>query len=537
MQEKEGSLLIRCQGIVRDVLLAFFGNEGIFLLMAFFYTGVLSADIFGWYGEETSAIYNFIIVPWGAALCLLRLQRRSADRKKTHGDVVTLFILYAWLVAPFAFRFGMTFNNLSAWFGYATVFFGIYASVSEAGKERRQNMLALVSGLFAVFAVIWSGLLLYYAAKGSYFDAETGGNVFGVLDGFLYAGVHYNITGMIALCLCMMSLAACGCAKNPLLKAVCIIPAAMSAAVVVLTQSRTSRYALLLALAIGAFDLLSRALASKGKGAALVAALLSAAVVLVGGYEVSKFATEAAIRHYATVTAERAAAEPQEEAPVNIPEEEAKQPEEKQEDASADEQEPAEAANAEEQAVLPEDETGEQIILPEDEADAQIPAEPVMIEDVPAGDGLAVRPGVDSTFSDRTTIWKNVLKTWQEEPKMMIIGNGVGHTGSKIVAGTIHEQNGAVAVHNTYLQWAADFGLIGFALMVVFLVIALRQALRVFCVKERARGAVAMCMMTAAALAVGMMESATLGAMTPINIVFMFALAQLAGMSREIASR
>ena len=526
MQEKEGSLLIRCQGIVRDVLLAFFGNEGIFLVMAFFYTGVLSADIFGWYGEEISAIYNFIIVPWGAALCLLRLQRRSADRKKTHGDVVTLFILYAWLVAPFAFRFGMTFNNLSAWFGYATVFFGIYASVSEAGKERRQNMLALVSGLFAVFAVIWSGLLLYYAANGSCFDAETGGNVFGVLDGFLYAGVHYNITGMIALCLCMMSLAACGCAKNPLLKAVCIIPAAMSAAVVVLTQSRTSRYALLLALAIGAFDLLSRALVSKGKGAALVVALLSAAVVLVGGYEISKFATEAAIRHYATVTAERAAAESQEEVLDNIPEEEAKQPEEKQEDGSADEQEPAEAANAEEQIVLSEDETEE-----------QIPAEPVMIEDVPAGNGLAVRPGVDSTFSDRTTIWKNVLKTWQEEPKMMIIGNGVGHTGSKIVAGTIHEQNGAVAVHNTYLQWAADFGLIGFALMVVFLVIALRQALRVFCAKERARGAVAMCMMTAAALAVGMMESATLGAMTPINIVFMFALAQLAGMSREIASR
>ena len=162
---------------------------------------------------------------------------------------------------------------------------------------------------------------------------------------------------------------------------------------------------------------------------------------------------------------------------------------------------------------------------------------PETIEDVPAGDGLTVRPGVDSTFSDRTTIWKNVLRTWQEEPKMMIIGNGVGHTGSKIVEGTIHEQNGAVAVHNTYLQWAADFGLIGFALMVVFLVIALRQALRVFLAKKRPRGAVAMCMMAAAALAVGMMESATLGAMTPINIVFMFALAQLAGMSREIASR
>ena len=40
-----------------------------------------------------------------------------------------------------------------------------------------------------------------------------------------------------------------------------------------------------------------------------------------------------------------------------------------------------------------------------------------------------------------------------------------------------------------------------------------------------------------AALAVGMMESTTLGAMTPINLVFMFSLAQLAGMSRESVSR
>ena len=44
-------------------------------------------------------------------------------------------------------------------------------------------------------------------------------------------------------------------------------------------------------------------------------------------------------------------------------------------------------------------------------------------------------------------------------------------------------------------------------------------------------------MTAAAALAVGMMESTTLGAMTPINLVFMFSLAQLAGMSRESVSR
>lgn len=350
-------------------------------------------------------------------------------------------------------------------------------------------MLAMTGGLFAIFAVIWSGCLLYYAATAGCLDVGAGGSVFGVQDGYLWAGMHYNSTGMIALCLCMMSLLACSCTKNPLLKAVCVIPAAMSAAVVVLTQSRTSRYALLLALAIGAFDLLRRALAARGQGIATAAALLSAVIIIAGGYEVSKLATEAALEHYAA----------------------------RQEKCEI--QEPTE----EEQT--------------EDEPAVQIPAEPEVIEDISAGGMMSVRPGIDSTFSDRTTIWKNVLKFWREEPKMMLIGNGVGHTGSKIVEGTIHEESGAVAVHNTYLQWAADFGLIGFALEAVFLVIALRQALHAFLAKERERSVLVLIMTAAAALAVGMMESTTLGAMTPINLVFMFSLAQLAGMSRESVSR
>ena len=137
MQKQEEGLLSRCQGIVRDVILAFLGNEGLFLLMAFFDVAVLNSDIFGWYKEQVNAVYQFIVVPWGASLCLLRLQRRSVKPQRTHSDVMTLFILYMWLVVPFAIRFGMTFNNLSAWFGYSTMFFGVYASISEASKERR----------------------------------------------------------------------------------------------------------------------------------------------------------------------------------------------------------------------------------------------------------------------------------------------------------------------------------------------------------------------------------------------------------------
>ena len=66
--------------------------------------------------------------------------------------------------------------------------------------------------------------------------------------------------------------------------------------------------------------------------------------------------------------------------------------------------------------------------------------------------------------------------------------------------------------------------------------IALRQALHAFLAKERERSTLVLIMTAAAALAVGMMESTTLGAMTPINLVFMFSLAQLAGMSRESVS-
>ena len=93
MQKQEEGLLSRCQGIVRDVILAFLGNEGLFLLMAFFDVAVLNSDIFGWYKEQVNAVYQFIVVPWGASLCLLRLQRRSVKPQRTHSDVMTLFIL------------------------------------------------------------------------------------------------------------------------------------------------------------------------------------------------------------------------------------------------------------------------------------------------------------------------------------------------------------------------------------------------------------------------------------------------------------
>ena len=135
------------------------------------------------------------------------------------------------------------------------------------------------------------------------------------------------------------------------------------------------------------------------------------------------------------------------------------------------------------------------------------------------------------------TIWKSLFAFWRENPKVMLIGNGVGRTGSRIVVGTVHEENGAVAVHNTYLQFIADFGLIGFALLAAFFAVIARPVLRAFYARGAGRfaGTHALSAMVVAALATGMMESAPLGAMTPMNIMLCLALAMLAGAGREVS--
>ncbi len=490
---KEEGLFVRCQALVRDALLAFFGSEGLFLLAAFISAAVLSSDLLGWYREQTDAVYSFVVVPWGMALCLRRLQLRAGSVQRTHADVTALFVLFVWLVVPFAVRFGATRNNMSAWVGYATMYFGVYASVSEQQGEGRQRKMALTSGLFALLAVIWGGALLACVATGTQYGVDFGGTVFGVSEGYLYAGLHYNITGMIALSLCGMCWLAMAGAKNRALRALYAVPMLMNMVVIILTQSRTSRYAMLFALAVSAFDGVRRALQRRGGLVSVLAALACAAVVLLGGFEACNGVTIAALRHYEQLPGSAQA--------VSL-------------DAAANGEtaQTEEAPQTTEEAVQMEkaEETGEA-------AQAEV----------------TTRAAVDSTFSDRTSIWKNVLKLWRQEPKLMLIGNGVGRTGSKIVEGTIHEANGAVSVHNTYLQWAADFGLIGFALQLVFLTIALRQTIRVFFSAKRQPGALALCMCVASALAVGMMESTTLGDMTPTNLVFMYALAQLSAMSRE----
>lgn len=451
----------KCLNGVRRALLAVSANEGLFLFAAFFNTAVLGMDIFAFHREQTTAFYTYVMVPWGMALCLHRLWRRAQMRPAGDmgGEIWILSWLFAWVVAPFAIRFGLTFNNVTAWYGYAVVYFAIYAAVSQAEPAVRRDRLKQVSFLFVALSYLLGGALLYCVVTVQNFGAELGGAVFGVSDGVLWGGVNCNITAMVAMCCAILCLAAVSCARHGAGKAFCAAPAVMMMAVVVLTQCRTARYSLLLALSAGCFSLVFEALCGRKRLLRWCVSAFCAAVVLCAGYLLAAWLTQAALAHYAASAA--------------------------------------------------------------------------------GGAALAPREAIDATFSFRTEIWKNLFDYWRENPKYLLIGNGVGRTGRHIVHGTVYEALGSIAVHNTYLQWIADFGMIGFALQAAFLLMAAGHAITVFLGREGVRtssipGGRAMCMVAVGTLATGMMESAPLGAMTPTNLALYFALAQLCGMSREM---
>lgn len=548
-QKRENGLLARGQSLIRDIMLAVFGNEALFLIVAFLYATLGDNAIAAWYREPVSLLYGYIVIPWGAALCLLRLQRRAASLEPARADVVTLFVLYLWILVPFAIRFGFTGKNATAWHGYAVMFFGIYASISERKQREREMLMATMSVLSAVFAYVFCGALLFCAWSGTIYAADLGPFGFGAVEGWLCSGVHYNITGMIVISLCMMCVMGAGYYRNILLKLFCLIPAVMSMAVIVLSQSRTSRYALLAVLAAAAFDGVRRALCRRNAAAGLLAAVLAGAVVLGGGYWGADRMTRAAIAHYnqlAYDAALQAALAEQAEAQQAEPSAEETTAAEEPTEPSAEEmtaETPVEPSAEEAPEAQPTEPSAEEAPVEEtepsaeevSEASAEATAEPavpeIQISEVQARE-LA---NTDGSFSNRTDIWRAVFMLWRDNPKMMMIGNGVNQTGHKI--GQYISWTDGVAVHNAYLQWAADFGLIGLVPQIVFLAIAVWQTIRVFFASKRPRGALGLCMMAFAGLLIGMMESATLSAMLPINLMFMFALAQLSAMSRDIAKK
>lgn len=453
---------------LRRALLALLDDAGLFAFVAFVFASFSGSGLLKWYQEPIGLISSYVITPWGLILCVRRLAR-AQERGLHAADTAVLAVLVAWIIVPFALRFGVTFNNISGWHGYTVVFFGIYSMLREEEPARRAHELDRLCALSAALAFALGGGLLYCAATVQMLGLDLTDIGFGVSEGMLWAGQHYNVTGMIAVMLLMLCLTGASRRVHPLAKAAHLIPAAMMAVVVVLTQSRTARLSMLLGLGV----LVYGALCTRVRGRALVrhgVGIACAVAVMVVGYAGASALTDAAVAHYNGADTLVASA-------------------------AAEEAEPAVQTEEHE-----------------------------------------VRAGVDASFSDRTTIWKNLFALWRENPRHLLIGNGIGRTGSRIVAGTIHEANGAVAVHNTYLQFIADFGLIGFLLLAAFMIIILRPVLRAFYASGEGRfaGAHALCALVIAALATGMMESAPLGAMTPMNIMLYVALGVLAGEGRLV---
>lgn len=495
MMVKKANTLLNIAGTkIRMLLLAIASNESLFFFAAFLAYAFLGSELFTWYQEQTQMFERFIVVPWGMALCLLRLERRRgmADAKRRM-DLNILFVLMLWVIVPFCIRFGLIFNNVTSWQSHLAAYFGLYAMLSEESADVRERRLDQACMIFGLFSLAIGGALLYCAATGGVIGpdwivnhgANTGSEYgFGVWNyAYLCTGLHYNITGMMALVCTMFCLAGLCRSRNRGMFALYLAAAVMMMIVIVLTQSRTARYALIGGLGVGVYGYVASSGRISRAWLRHAVGLVLAGMVMVSAYGSASILTDAALKHYPRVQQGNA---------VSMI-------------ASAvaqEETEPEKDAAETKKTVAPK----------------------------------KARRAVDATMSGRTDIWKNLLQYWKDNPKKFLIGAGAGKIGSQIVKGTIHEKGGAVAVHNAYLQYAADYGLIGISLMGMFFLSILVPVLRTFFAPKEKQlpGYRAMAMMVIGALMTGMMESATLGAMSPINSGMLFALALLAARGREI---
>lgn len=482
-------MLNKAGAYVRKTLLKIADNEGLFLFVQILLVSVLTMGPLLWHHAKIDLLDRYVLLPWGMALCLLRLERHTRlGDAPVRRDMAVLFVLAVWVVAPFALRFGITANNISNWFSFIVAYFVIYGKTSEEEKQNREKILDLVSTLFMLLSIVLGALLLFCAAQGTAYGTDLVEFKFGVQSNgelsrdVLCMGHHHNTTGMYAMCFALMSLIGFARRKNKLLRLAHLAGAALMTLVVILSQSRTARYSLLLVLALGCYGVVAAGSWSKKTVVRHAAGMLAAAVVVVGGLAVSARITNAALAHYDHV---------------------------RMGDLDDCMLRPAAAIAQETQAAV--------------EAPVQ-------------GAALQARGMGDSTFTGRTLIWKNIFKLWRENPKYMIIGNGPGNTGRQIAAGTMLESGGSTPAHNAYLQYAADFGLIGFALLAAFLAMQVMPCLRVFFARGNAvmPGGRVLCMVVAAALITGMMESDTLVSMRAINTLMLFSLGVIYGHDSDV---
>ena len=477
---------------VRGAMTRAVTNTSLFVFAAFLFSGVLGMSPLRWHQVAVEQFFSFILVPWGMTLAFAQLVRRqNAPATK---DATILFVLLVWMAVPFIYRFGLTANNINGACGYAMVFFGVYVSLRDEEPARREKLLDCACAVFGLFSLIFGGALLYCAATVQMFAADMGEFGFGIYNGmYLCGGLHYNNTGMTSVCCAMFCLCGVERARQLWQRLLYLLGAVMMMIVIVLTQSRTARYVLLLALAAGAFSRVYAAGLLRRRVLRAGAAVLAAGAVLVTGYIGAAKLCDAALVHYVRVEEKRAAQPDMEQQEGLLP-----------------------ALNE----LIVRTAAAEQ--LQENQADAGT-GETALEEPT-----LKARPAADATLSGRTEIWANIFRIWKENPKNLLIGNGIGRTGSIVVLGTSQESLGAIALHNTYLQFIADFGLIGFALMMAFFLLILGRCVRSFLQGgAELSGMLPMAMLVLAVLATGMMESAPLGEMTPMNVVLFFALGVL----------
>ena len=459
---------------VRGVLLDIMTDTGLFALAIFLYTTFSGAAYWTQFGDSYFLVLRYLLIPWGAMLLVTRFQR-AQQKRLFSADTVVLGLLVVWMIVPFGLRFGITYSNLSNWFCYPVVFFGIYAKLKEEEPERRAQELDRLCAFSAAVSFVLGVALLYTVVTVQAFGKAYGGFAFGVeSNGVLCAGVNPNPTAMMAAALAMLGLTGAVRRRHPLAKAAHLIPAVMMALVVVFTQSRTSRLALLLGLAVSAYGALCTGL--KGRAAVRHGAGIACALaVLVLGYAGADALTRAAVAHYRGEPVLVASAVAEEAQPEKTP--------------------------------------------------------------VPAAANAKVRQGYDNTFSMRTLRWKQLFAFWRENPKYLLIGNGVGRSGGIVVLEAFDGGADWAFVHNAFLEFIADFGLIGFAILLAFFVLILRPVLRAFYARGDAHetGMHVLAGLAVAMLVTGAMESFLLQTFTPANTMFFLTLGILTAAGQRAA--
>ena len=454
----------------RSLLLAAFANPGVFVVVAYTISGMFTT-------LELSRIRGLLelnlLVPWGLALAMLRLYRAKEREAAMRWDVLVLFMLLGWIVVPFGIRFGIDSTNVNTWQNYVIIFFGVFAMMTESDEKSFAHALDAAAALSAAVSFVFAGALLWCAVTVTSITTPYSEYGFGVYQNAqLCAEQHYNATGMLAMCGTFMCLMGMQRGKNKVVRALYLIPAVMTALVVVLTQSRTARYSLLAGLAVGIYGTVASAKWNKSLIVRQAAGILAGMAILTGGYVAGAKLTDTALMYYAK-------------------------------------------AQMEPEAIA--------LIVPEEinDADELQETEIVVQESRGAGEG---------SFSGRTQVWKNIAGFWKQNPKYFVIGNGIGRMSREMLIGSPLEFSGANMAHNAYIQFVMDQGLIGFALLCAFFALLVPPAFRVLLGMpgRRTAGGHAMCMLTIGCLVTGLMENEPLNAMRPCNVMLMFALAVIA---------